>query len=152
MPAPTRRVWCSCTIIDYLKGAARAEPDCQQIIDSAERGETEIVVSALAEAEVVKVDPADPDSETKIREFFARPYVIRVALDIRVAEMAREIVRTYGLKPLDAVHVATALRAKVPTLETFDQEMIDKVNGKEGNPPLQIRNPTYEGQLRLPGA
>jgi predicted nucleic acid-binding protein len=147
--APTRRLWCACTIIDYLKGAERASPDCPQIIEQAERGETEIVVSALAEAEVVKLDADDDQAEEKIREFFARPYVIRVALDIRVAETAREIARKYALKPLDAVHVASALRANVPVLETYDETMIVRVDGREGSPPLRVRHPAYEGQMRL---
>lgn len=150
MPVP-RRVWDSCTIISYLAGKQVAA-DCRLIIGQAERTELEIVVSVLAEAEVVKLDgELQQDCEAMIREFFGRDYIIRAALDIPVAALARELVRRYqGLKPLDAVHIATALHHNIPVLETYDAGMIKLVNGKEGNPPLIIRNPTYEGTMPLP--
>ena len=156
MPPP-RRVWCSCTIIKYLAGDPVAQV-CEQIVEQGERGEIEIVVSTLAEAEVVKVEgELEDDAEAMIREFFGRNYVIRAVLDVPVAETARELVRHYsGIKPLDAVHIATALRHNIPILETFDEGML-KINEKEGDPPLVIRTPIYEGpppgpeQLVLPG-
>jgi len=108
------------------------------------------VVPVLSEAEVVKLDnEQDAAAEEMIEEFFGRPYIIRAALEPQTAKIARGLVRRYGLKPLDAVHIATALRNQVPILETYDNQMIG-VSGKEGNPPLIIRNPTYEGQHPLP--
>lgn len=118
------------------------------IIQAGQRGEVEIVVSAFAEVEVAKL--SDPNAENIIKEFFSRPYVIRAALEIGVAEIARELLRKYtGLKPGDAVHVATALHYRVPILETYDDDDLIPLNKKIGNPPLIIRHPTYEGQTRL---
>ena len=101
---------------------------------------------------MVKVEAElSEDAEARIREFFGRNYVIRAALDVPVVELARDLVRRYrGLKPLDAVHIATALHHNIPILETFDGAMIRLVNGKVGNPPLVVRNPLYEGTLPLP--
>ena len=143
MPPP-RRLWDSCTIIYYLAGKAEDNPECPEIIAQAKRGELEIMVSMLAEAEVAKVDdelgPGD-DSESMIREFFGRSYIVRVALEVEIAREARRLVRVYkGMKPLDAVHIATALRYAVPILETYDAEML-KRTGQEGEPPLIIRKP-----------
>ena len=74
---PQRRLWDSCTIIHYLAGVPVAKP-CELILEQAERGELEIVNSALAEAEVVKLDKElDEDSEKMIVEFFGRDYVVR---------------------------------------------------------------------------
>lgn len=74
---PQRRLWDSCTIINYLAGVPVAKP-CELILEQAERGELEIVTSALAEAEVVKLDKElDEDSEKMIVEFFGRDYVVR---------------------------------------------------------------------------
>jgi len=133
-----------------LAGYSSAK-DCDQIIEAAKRGEVEIVVSAFAEIEVAKLD--DPNAEAIIREFFGRPYVIRAALEIGVAEIARELLRKHrGLKPGDAVHVATALHYDVPVLETYDDDDLIPLNGKvskSGHPPLTIRHPVYEGQTRL---
>jgi predicted nucleic acid-binding protein len=148
---PPRRVWCACTIINYLVGKEVAA-ECKLIVEQAKRGELEIVTSILAEAEVVKLEGGlSEGAEARIREFFGRNYVIRAALDVPVVELARDLVRRYrGLKPLDAVHIATALHHNVPILETYDGDMIRLVNGKEGNPPLIVRNPLYEGTRPLP--
>ena len=151
MPAKFRRLWDACTIIDYLAGTKRAEP-CRDYIGQVERevGQHEIVVSMWAEAEVVKFDDAlgHDEAEKRIKEFFGRNYIVRAALDLAVAEKARYLARTYRIKPQDAVHMATALQWDVPILETFDGDLI-ALSGKEGNPPLVIRQPLYEGPKRL---
>ena len=151
MPPPSRRVWCSCTVIYYLVGKSEAEP-CRQIVEQIKRepGQHEIIVSVLAEAEVVKLEDVEDDiAEKRILEFLGRDYVVRVPMDILIAEDARRLVRKYQIKPLDAVHIATALYHEIPILETYDEEMIERVNEKEGMPPLVIRKPVYEGQLSL---
>lgn len=66
-------------------------------------------------------------------------------MDIAVARRARDLVRRYRVKPIDAVHIATALQHNIPILETYDEDMIRLINEKEGKPPLKIRNPTFEG-------
>ena len=133
----------------YLSGHPASQPECDLIIEEAERGGTEIVVSALAEAEVAKLDAeTDERAESVIREFFGRSYIIRAALDPPVAQLARRLVRRYGLKPLDAVQIGTALRYGIAALETYDNGMI-AISGREGNPPLVIRQPTYEGPRQL---
>jgi predicted nucleic acid-binding protein len=134
-------------ILDYLQGAERADPDCPQIIESAERGETEIVVSVLAEAEVAKIDGTDED-EKKIREFFQRNYIIRVGVDPSVTEAARRLIREHGLRAADAIHLATAIVRNVAIMETQDDRIL-AVGDKEG---LVIRKPIYEGQLNLEGS
>lgn len=78
MPAKFRRLWCACTIIDYLTGTKRAEP-CRDYIEQVERevGQHEIVVSMWAEVEVVKFDGAvDDEAERRIKEFFGRDYIV----------------------------------------------------------------------------
>lgn len=97
----------------------------------------------------------EEEAELMIREFFGRDYIIRAALDAAIAQRARSLVRRYKnapkLKPLDAVHIATALHHNIPLLETYDDDMI-KVSEREGdNPPLVIRKPTYEGALPFAG-
>ena len=142
--AVERRMWCSCTIIDYLKGAERAKP-CIEIIQHQRQGAREIVTSILAEAEVAYLGKEISHSvaEEMIKEFFGRLYIVRVPVDRLIAEEARRLVRTYtGLKPLDAVHIATALCKKVPLLETFDDRLLN-LDGKEGDPLLAIRLPSY---------
>ena len=149
MPPPVRRVWCSCVIIDYLAGKTHAAA-CEEVINHAKSGQIEIVVSALAEAEVVKLDGhLQENAEAMIAEFFERDYVIRADLGPLVAKRARTIVRDYHLKPLDAVHVATAIEQRIEILETYDGDMITAVDGQKFDVEgvelmLGARNPIWE--------
>ncbi|HLG68916.1 MAG TPA: PIN domain-containing protein [Chloroflexota bacterium] len=136
-----------------MAGTARANPVCNQIIQQAERGQTQIVVSTLALAEVAKIDGLqDSQAEDKIKEFFDRHYVIPAAVDIAVADIARYLVRKYTiapkLRPMDAIHIATAMLYRVPVLETFDSDLW-KVSGQEGDPPILIQTPTYVGTVSM---
>lgn len=146
--AAERRVWCSCTIIDYLKGAERAQP-CIEVITHMREGSQEIVTSVIAEAEVAHLgDSTDHETaERIIREFFGRRYVVRVPFDRLMAEDVRRLIRTHqGLTTLDAAHIATALRWHVPLLETYDDRLLD-LDGVEGNPPLVIREPRWDDYM-----
>lgn len=138
---PTRRVWDASTIIRYLAGSEEASPDVPRIIDDAVRGETGIVVSAIAECEVAKLEGYDDDSaERRITDFLNRPYIIRVAVDPFVASETRRLVREQGLKPPDAIYLATAIRLQVPLLETYDSDLL-ALDGAEGNPTVAICKP-----------
>jgi predicted nucleic acid-binding protein len=140
-----RRVWCSCTIIDYLKGAERARP-CIEIISHMREGSHEVVTSTIAEAEVAHLGNSVPHdtAEQMIREFFGRRYVVRAPFDRFMAEHVRRLIRMRrDLTTLDAAHVATALRWRVPLLETYDGRLL-ALDGLEGNPPLAIREPRWD--------
>lgn len=146
---PPRRLWCSCTIIDYLKGTDRAKP-CLEIIEHAEHGEIEIAVSMLAHAEVAKMGPTVATAdEARIREFLGRPYVVSFEVNRAVAAEARRLMQA-GLmhKPLDAVHAATAILYRIPVLETYDLDDFMPVNGA-GDPALTVRHPIWDGQTSL---
>ncbi len=66
-----------------------------------------------------------------------------------ISESAQSLVWDQGIKPKDAIHVATALEAKVPILETFDEPLIAQ-SGTVGFPPLIIRKPLPATQPKLP--
>jgi len=57
-----------------------------------------------------------------------------------IAEAAQDVVWNHDIKPKDAIHVATALDAKIAVLETFDENLLTK-SGTVGNPSLTIRKP-----------
>jgi predicted nucleic acid-binding protein len=67
-------------------------------------------------------------------------------LDRSTAELAQEVVWEHGVRPKDAVHVATALKSQVEQLDTFDRALQRK-SGEVGTPPLKIGPPGIEGQL-----
>lgn len=141
-----RRLWDSSVVIGYLAGDYGIELVCEEIIQQAERGETEILVSQLAKAECAYLrDESYGDAERMIAEFFARRYVLAVELDDEVAALARHLVRKYldisKLRPPDAVHLASAIVAGVPFLETKDPDLL-RLDGMEGGAtPITIRWP-----------
>ena len=149
---PPRRLWCSCIVLGYLSGQQDIQHDCELIINQAQGGDLEIIVSTLAQAEVAYIEGVLPDeSERRIREFFSRDYIVTAAFDMPVARIARRLIRDHArLRPPDAIHLATAALWNIPIVETTDPDLLrlDKITG---NPPIVVRRPLYEGAQPLPG-
>lgn len=150
-----RRLWDSCVVIGYLAGNSQIQTDCERIIQQAQRAQTEIAVSIMATIEVAYLQGySDPDSEALIKEFFGRNYVVPIGIDTRIAEVSRVLIRTYRngpkIKPPDAIHLATALHWNIPIIESTDPDLL-RLDRLEGNPPITIRQPLYEGPQELPG-
>lgn len=61
-------------------------------------------------------------------------------VDRTLAERARDVVWNYGVKPKDAIHVATALDAQVDQLDTFDEGLLKEVAGHR-QPSARYRSP-----------
>lgn len=123
--------------------------ECRGVIVAAEEGRARIVTSSLTLVEVIKLKKHPPlarDREHMISEFFLHDYIVVRQLDRFLAEQARRLVWYEGIDPKDAVHVATALRAKVEQLDTFDKGLIKKA-GTLGDPPLAIGHPNIAEQL-----
>lgn len=80
-------------------------------------------------------------------DFFKRSYIVPMSITRRIAEDSREFVWDHGVKPKDALHLATALVAKVDVFNTFDLPLIGK-SGKLGDPALLIQIPSVaQGDL-----
>lgn len=130
----------------------------RQFTEAAERNEINLVISTFSLAEIAKVpnlydDPTkdktlDEEQLARISAYFENDYIIIRPLTMDIAEMAREYVCKYGLKPPDAVHVATAIYWNVPLLHSYDEKLC-KRTGQIGNPPIVIENPTWRGQQSL---
>ena len=151
---PQRRLWDSNVIIAHLGGESEHREATSAIIQQAQQGEIQIVVSALATIEVAYVRGRGDDiSEEIIGDFFARDFVVLAALDARVAAVSRGLVRKYGrelgLGPHDAAHLATAIVQNIPIIEAIDGDLLE-LDGKEGQPAIAIRHPLYEGPRRFP--
>jgi hypothetical protein len=48
-----------------------------------------------------------------------------------------------GIPPKDALHVASALKAKVDIMEAYDHDDLIKKSKTVGSPPLEIREPRH---------
>ena len=153
----TRRLWDASIIIGYLGRDDNLQADCDRIIQQAELGEVEIVVSEMAKVETAYLTGySDSESEVIIQGFFNQDYVISVIVDNPVSTVARSLVRKYRtgpkLNPPDAVHLATAIYWNIPVFETTDNGLL-RFDGMEGAPPIRVRRPLYEyeGPAEFPG-
>lgn len=150
------RYWDSCCFIGWLKAEADKVTPCRPVIQAAEGGDLKIVTSALTLAEVLRLkgkDPIPAEDAEKVRGFFKQPYIVLYDVDRTVAESAQGVVWNHGVRPKDAIHVATALAAQaagIEQLDTFDEPLIS-LSGKVGNPPLAIGRPNLPEQLTLNG-
>lgn len=124
---------------------------CRGVIQAAEKDICEIVTSALSLAEVSK-DPKTKarSDDDKIAQFFENDYILLANVDIRVGTLARQLMQRgfAGLKPADAIHLATAALTDSEFFHTFDsdlQRLSGKVNTSKGQP-IQITAPEVLGK------
>lgn len=147
-----RRYWDSDCFLGWLQAEDGEIEPCQQVLDIAARGELEIITSALTIAEVLHLrghQPISADKRQQVIDFFKRSYIIPMSITRRIAEASRDLVWDHGIDPKDALHVVTALKAKVDVFNTFDRPLIGK-SLRVGDPKLLIEIPTVaQGSLGL---
>ena len=147
-----RRYWDSDCFLGWLQAEDDKVEACRQVLNLAAKGELEIITSALTIAEVLHLrghEPISSDKRQQVIAFFKRSYIIPVSITRRIAEDSRDLVWDHGIDPKDALHVATAIKAKVDVFNTFDRPLIDK-SLKVGSPKLLIEAPKVaQGDLGL---
>ena len=149
------RYWDSNAFLAYFHEEAGRVDSCEAILAEAESGKILIVTCALTLAEVLALRgeprlPPTTEMKRKVIDFFKNEYVAVVNVSREVAELARDLVWDHGVKPKDAVHVASALVAQAPIFETFDKPLIRKSKTLGGNPPMVIREPPPSQAPSLP--
>lgn len=124
---------------------------CSGTLKRAEEGEVVIFTSALTIAEVLWLRGGPKIAKEKsdlVRKFFRRSYFRIRNVTRRIAEDAQDLVWMEGIRPKDAIHVATAVDLTAAALETFDDDLIAHT-GRIGSPPLVIRKPVAAVQGTL---
>lgn len=142
--------WDANTFIHIIQGN---EPDGANILHEhakmVDQGKLHIVTSAFTLAEVVKpkrssATPLSITDSKKVISVFAGQYISLYDLTQPIAERARELQWHVGIKPPDAVHLATAEIAKVSRFDTYDDPLITKVQAVSSavfNHPFDIGHP-----------
>lgn len=128
---PPLHYWDACTFLHIIKGN---EPDGGNILHSlvkdVKEGRLRIITSTFTIAEVVKPkkgnNPLSKSDEAKIKDVFTTSILI-YELTRKIAERARELQWELGIKPPDAVHLATAETAEIKRFDTYDDKLIKKV-------------------------
>lgn len=149
------RYWDSCCFLCWLKKEPEHEK-CKGVLKLAESGDLKIVTSAFTISEVIYLkkkgyEKIGRSNSNDICRFFEQEYIIPINVDRYVAEDARNLLWEYeALRPQDAIHVASAIKAGVYVFDTFDEYLL-KQSGGIGDPPLIIGKPNihYQESLEL---
>jgi predicted nucleic acid-binding protein len=146
-----RRYWDSDCFLGFLQAESDKEALCRAVLGDAEQGNVMIVTSALTIAEVLRLrgrTPLPKAVRQKVTDFFRNEYISIRNVTRRIAENARDLVWDNGIHPKDAIHVATALDARLSLMNTFDGDLIKK-SAQLGRPPLLIGKPQPPIQTEL---
>jgi predicted nucleic acid-binding protein len=154
--------WDTCIWLAWFKNEKRAPGEMEGIqeqVDSFEKGEIVLTTSVVTLTEMLDLkNKLSAAVQRKFQAFFYRRDLIRVGVDIRVAELARDLRDHYflenqkdGLPTIglgDAIHLASALHIKADRFITFDGRDSKKpthprrgllnLNGNVAGRPLKI--------------
>jgi predicted nucleic acid-binding protein len=147
MAKPKRYGWDACTWISMIIQEQALLKDgtkenraalCNHVIDLATKKSAEIATSGLTLAEVCKHDEVKSRDDDALTDFFRNEYILIVPVDRYVGTLARQYMQAgyAGLKPPDAVHLATAVVANVSEFHTFDEKLLkldQKIKFQNGN-------------------
>lgn len=143
--------WDSCAFIHLFQQTPAWHDPLAEMMAKAENGEYEIVTSAVTLAEVYKLPELGIfpiEQSDKIIGCMENKYLNVWQADRFICKEAHHIMRLHeAVKPMDAIHLATAIAAKVNFMITTDtkkyrREGLLAHDGKIGNPALKIKTPT----------
>lgn len=113
----------SSVIIAWLKGEEGRRDVFTDILIAAEAGAFKVYTSTVTIAEVHRPrrhqQGTEKDSD-QLLDLFEQDFLVFIDVDRRVAERAHRLCRDTGLRPFDALHVASALRANCEVLLSWD--------------------------------
>jgi predicted nucleic acid-binding protein len=128
--------WDACVFLHFVEATPAWMPTIDAILTEVSRtGDLVIVTSTVSVAEVAfaKIEKSggvlDPAIVAVVDSLWADESVVRlIELDQLIARAARDLMRRSieiprHLKPMDAIHLATAQQMKVSDLHTMDEPM-----------------------------
>jgi len=150
MPNAYRRPYLDSSVyIAAIKGEQDRAEIAKHILEDAEQNKLEIVGSTFVIAEVIRAKgqtPLSSEDEQIVDHYVLRESMTWVELDVSLALEARRIARAHGLKPTDAVHLASAIRGKADIVFRWDDRFVTGGDTVEG---IKVTEPYWTGQLRL---
>ena len=99
---------------------------CAAVLKQAERGLYKAYTSVITKVEMTRRrgDALPFEQRPVIESFFNNSFVQLVDVTDEIATSARQLCFELGLRPYDAVHVASAIYAKCDVLYTFDSHIL----------------------------
>jgi len=162
MPNLQRIYWDACAWIAYINQEDIPQKQgpsenryrmCKGILTLAKAGKVELVTSAFTLSEVCKSPEIKSSPADNLPAFFDSSYILLVPVDKTVGQRAQQMQLSGllgGLKPADATHLASAVRADVKEFHTFDDRLLafdGRITMSDGQP-MTICKP---GELKLEG-
>jgi predicted nucleic acid-binding protein len=153
---PLRSYWDACVFLAWINGEPGRSDVVESLLRSARAGDLEIVTSVISVTEVAFAAPEkqsgapSPATLATLDSLWEPPSPIKlVEVHRLIATGARNLMRQgapggLALKPPDAIHLSTALRAACKEFLTYDPKL-HKYAGMIG---LPIREPVSD-QLPL---
>lgn len=122
--------WDSCAWLGLINEDEEKAQALEVVWAMAEAGKVKIWTSALSVAEVYRVkcegewDAISPENDERINDMFDQDWVNVVQVDLEVAQLAKQLLRTHEKlkKPSDAIHLASAVMWNVDQLHTYDKD------------------------------
>jgi predicted nucleic acid-binding protein len=156
---PKKIFWDSCVFVTLLSkqketGWLKRQEVCKSCMQQAINGDIEIYISTMTIVEVNKTtestSPIPKSVQETITKLMNQPFIKVIPADLARAFEAREHIWEYSwLKPVDAMHLACALYAKVDEMFTYDglgsQKGLLDLNELIGTPKLKIKHPHFDG-------
>jgi predicted nucleic acid-binding protein len=154
-----RLYWDANCFLSYVDGSADRLPDLDALLAEASRDEVEILTSTVSIVEVAfgKKEQdgraLDPDVDDALAQLWAPASPIElVEFYPLIATRAKDLIRAavpkgWALKPMDAIHLATAQQVDATSFHTYD-ERLDKYSDAIGIP--VIRPSAVRPQLPWP--
>ena len=129
--------WDSCAFLSYVNEHLERTPTLDALLERSSRGEVELYTSEISRVEVAfaaseqKRRKLSPEMEERIDSLWADSNaVVSVEYHGAIGQVARGLMREaitkgWSLKPLDAIHLATAqwlssVGIKVDEFQTYD--------------------------------
>ena len=125
----------SSVYIAAIKREKNRVSTAERIMRDASEGRLHIVAATFVITEVYKGKdglPLTVQQEQVIDEYFQHEFITWVELDMLVARDARRLARQHGLKPADAVHLASAIKGGADQVLRWDDK-------------FRLKNGRYEG-------
>ena len=148
-----RYYWDSSVFCSYFNKEKNRTDIVSDLLKDALAGKSEILTSSFTLVEVLKLKDGTPITQSKeqmLEDFFEYPFIKIVNAERGICERARQFVWKHGMKPKDAVHMATAEFAnKIVTINdlfSWDGDFI-KLNGKIDGIQFSLSSPYMKQAL-----
>jgi predicted nucleic acid-binding protein len=156
MPTKTKPVpiyWDSCVFIAAIQREPSRWASLEAILAEAKDKKLVIIASVLVRAEVARLNQSTDslcEQISRIAEFFENDFIELRDVTEETAAEAADIMRCHNVRPMDALHVATAIHSPCRVFHTYDgttkkpsrtKAYLLDLDGKIGRPPLKVIQP-----------